>query len=452
MQQDTQHLTPQVLMPVIAVGMRAAGDDRFEKSMDELAALAAACGMQVVQRLTQLDQAANAGTLIGRGKVEEVRLAAAVNDAEMVIFNNALSPRQLKNLTDTLDKPVLDRTGLILRIFAQRAQTREARLQVEYARLSYMLPRLAGLHRDLSRQAGTSGTQSSRGAGETQMELDRRHIERRMTRLERELKVVSRERGTQRAHREKTGIPRVALVGYTNAGKSTLMNRLLAACQASPARQVLEQDQLFATLDTTVRRLDPGREGRPFLLSDTVGFIDRLPTTLVKAFRSTLEETCFADLLLIVCDCSDEDYPHQLDVTLQTLHEIGAGQTPRIIIYNKCDKAGLAPGDWLRPQAPGIHAPGQNRDARSVTMNAKDPAQVARLLQVIETVLAAERRACTLLIPYAQGGLLARLQAQGPLQVIEYQPEGTLLKADLTPAEAGRLADFILTDPDETHP
>ena len=447
MQQERLRPAAEDRMPVIAVGMRSAGDDRFERSMAELAALASACGMQVVQTLTQSDQAANAATFIGRGKVEEVVLAAAANDAEMVIFNNALSPRQLKNLTDAMDRPVLDRTGLILRIFDLRARTREARLQVEYARLTYMLPRLAGLHRDLSRQAGTSGAQSSRGAGETQMELDRRRIESRMNRLERELDLVSRERATQRARRGNTGIPRVALVGYTNAGKSTLMNRLLEACRGRDARKVLEEDQLFATLDTTVRRLDPGREGRPFLLSDTVGFIDRLPTTLVKAFRSTLEETRFADLLLIVCDCSDEDYPLQLDVTLRTLNEIGAGQVPRITIYNKCDRAGLEAGDWLTPQTPGIHAPGQNRDGRNVTMNAKDPAHVARLLQIIETVLAAGRRPCTLLIPYDRGGLLARLQAQGPVQVLDYRPQGTLVRADLTPAEAGRLGAYIQDEP-----
>lgn len=438
-----QQRTDEEAIPAILVGMRFAADAKFDKSMREMCALAESCGMEVKETLTQPGGAVNSATCIGSGKVMEVQQAIAVWNAEVVLFNNILSPKQIKNLSDAFDLPVLDRTGLILRIFAERAQTREARLQVEYAQLAYALPRLAGLHRELGRQAGTSGAMSNRGAGETQIELDRRRIEHCMTMLRRELEEVSQERETQRARRQSAGIPRVALVGYTNAGKSTIMNRMLEVSQGVEKRKVLEQDRLFATLDTTVRRIEPGRDVRPFLLSDTVGFIDALPTALVKAFRSTLEEIRYADLLLIVSDCSDSEYRENLDVTIHTLGEIGAGEVPRIYVFNKCDIAGITPGDSLSEEAKGLRMPGHGPDDLAITMSAKNPEHIYRLIDLTETAINRGRRVCTLLIPFSEGKILAALKACCDLEILEYTETGTLVRGALRPEDAGRYAAYL---------
>ena len=235
----------------------------------------------------------------------------------MVVFDNGLSPIQLRNLSRDLDCPVMDRTTLILEIFSARAKTREAKLQVEVARLQYMLPRLVGLHDALSRQGGASGAMSNKGAGEKKLELDRRRLEQRLTTMRRELEKISGERETQRKKRAASGIPRVALVGYTNAGKSTVMNAMLSAYDGEGEKMVYEEDMLFATLDTTVRRITPPDQN-DFLLSDTVGYISNRPHSLVKAFRSTLEEVREADLLIQVIDYSDENYTEHIRVTEET--------------------------------------------------------------------------------------------------------------------------------------
>lgn len=272
---------------------------------------------------------------MGKGKLSEVKAYLEQHPVDVVIFDRSLSPSQLRNLEQILDCAILDRTSLILEIFAERARTREARLQVESARLQYVLPRLTGMHKALSRQVGGSGV-SNKGAGEKKLELDRRRIEKRMAELRRELDQIAKERETQRRRRQGSGILRVALVGYTNAGKSTLMNHMLDRYTRDDSRKVLEKDMLFATLDTTVRRIHMG-QGKEFLLSDTVGFIHQLPTGLVKAFRSTLEEAREADLLLHVLDYSDESCRHQKEVTEETLKELGAGDIPVIYVYNKAD-------------------------------------------------------------------------------------------------------------------
>lgn len=319
----------------LLLGVKLNDGEDFVRSMEELANLAVACDMEVEGQITQNMERPHSALYMGKGKLSEVKAYLEQHPVDVVIFDRSLSPSQLRNLEQILDCAILDRTSLILEIFAERARTREARFQVESARLQYVLPRLTGMHKALSRQGGGSGV-SNKGAGEKKLELDRRRIEKRMAELRRELDQIAKERETQRRRRQGSGILRVALVGYTNAGKSTLMNHMLDRYTRDDSRKVLEKDMLFATLDTTVRRIHMG-QGKEFLLSDTVGFIHQLPTGLVKAFRSTLEEAREADLLLHVLDYSDESCRHQKEVTEETLKELGAGDIPVIYVYNKAD-------------------------------------------------------------------------------------------------------------------
>ena len=319
----------------LLLGVKLRDGEDFERSMEELWNLAEACGMQVTGQITQNMERPHSALYMGKGKLSEVKEFLEQHPVDVVIFDRQLSPSQLRNLEQLLDCAILDRTSLILEIFAVRARTREARLQVESARLQYILPRLTGMHKALSRQGGGSGI-SNKGAGEKKLELDRRRIEKRMSELRRELEQVSKEREIQRNRRQGSGIPRVALVGYTNAGKSTLMNSMLDKYSRDPSKRVMEKNMLFATLDTTVRRIHTGPQ-KEFLLSDTVGFIHQRPTGLIKAFRSTLEEAREADLLLHVLDYSDEACRQQREVTEETLKELGAGDIPVIYVYNKSD-------------------------------------------------------------------------------------------------------------------
>lgn len=401
----------------VLVGLQTRqSDEAFERAMEELEELAQTCGIRTVSRAVQ--KAANPvqATYVGSGKVEEIRLAAEMLHAELVIFDQTLSPMQFRNLGKELHVEVMDRTGLILRIFAEQARTREARLQVEHARLQYIMPRLAGMWTHFGRQAGSSGSQSNRGIGETQLELDRRHIERRMAELEKELKAVSRERVTQREKRLRSGLPRVALVGYTNAGKSTIMNRMLEQNENSAEeKKVLEEDKLFATLDTTVRKIEP-KGKRPILLSDTVGFINELPHSLVKAFRSTLEEVQFADLLVQVIDYSDPDYRECMRVTEETLKEIGAAGIPMLYVYNKADKA----------EERLFELPAVRRD--SIYMSAVNGTGIPELWDLIEKKLQEGTEICRFLIPYAQGSVLHQLQETAEVAETEYREDGTLVK------------------------
>lgn len=352
----------------LLIGVNLNDGEDFERSMQELGNLAEACGMevagQIVQNLPQLHTA----LYMGKGKLSEVQQFLDEEEVDVLIFDRSLSPSQMRNLQNILDYPILDRTTLILEIFATRAQTREAKLQVESARLQYVLPRLTGMHKALSRQGGGSGL-ANKGAGEKKLELDRRRIEKRMAELRKELDKISKERETQRKQRQGSGIPRVALVGYTNAGKSTLMNRMLDKYTRDASKKVLEKDMLFATLDTTVRRIRTGPK-EEFLLSDTVGFIHQLPAGLVKAFRSTLEEAREADLLLHVLDYSDESYRKQREVTEETLTELGAGDIPVIYVYNKADRCMEA------DQLPTVRG---NR----IYMSAKSGAGIPELVEMI---------------------------------------------------------------------
>ena len=423
------------LKRAVLVGVNTGADAQFDVSMRELAGLAEACGYVPADTVTQrLSQPENA-TYIGSGKLQEVKEALYLSDADSVLVLNALSPAQLSNLTEELDAEVLDQTGLILQIFGDRARSAEARMQVEYAKLQYMLPRLAGLRQNLSRQGGTGGSMSNKGSGEKQIELDRRHIEKRMAELRRGLSEVENDRETMRRKRRSAGIPFVSLVGYTNAGKSTLMNRMLDTYCPDTEKKVLEQDMLFATLDTTVRRIKLGN-GRDFLLSDTVGFIHDLPHSLVKAFRSTLEEARLSDLLLEVVDCSDSNYERQMEVTEQTLREIGAGSVPVLYVMNKADRmeetwkdeSGETASDVL-PRVSG------NR----IYLSAKTGKGIEQLAELIADRLFGKRICCSFLIPYSDAAAEHRLRQNAEILESEYREEGIYLRCRL---EQRQLAAF----------
>ena len=381
----------------------------FETALKELESLAEACNMEVVGVETQNVDQINTGVYVGTGKVDEIKAAAHMLEADVVIFDNTLSPMQLRNLKDIIERPILDRTNLILQIFSSRAQTREAKIQVETARLQYELPRLTGMGEILSRQGGTSGGMSNRGAGETKLELDKRKIRHRISELKKELKVVEKNRKTQRKRRLIQGIPQVALVGYTNAGKSTLMNALLDKYEQKDEKKVLAEDMLFATLDTTIRSIHlPDK--KEFLLSDTVGFINKLPHNLVQAFHSTLEEVKYADLLLEVVDYSDENHKEQMQVTADTLRELGAEQIPCIHVYNKCD--GLI--DSL-PQIRGDN----------IYMAAKKGIGLEELIEMISSHIYQDYVDCVMLIPYTEGALVSYFSENATIRDTEYLAEGT---------------------------
>lgn len=320
----------------IVVGVHLHHQPDFEYTMDELRELAKACDVEVVEEVTQRRKQIHPSHYIGKGKLVEVQAKIDQADANLVIFNDELSPSQIRNLERELDIKVIDRTMLILDIFSERARTREAQLQVEIAGLKYLLPRLVGLRASLSQQSGGVGTKN-RGTGEKQLELDRRKIEARVNLLQKQLDKLVLRRQTQRHLRKKRNIPVVALVGYTNAGKSTLMNAMIEQYHPQTDKQVLEKDQLFATLETAVRRIRLP-DNKTFLLTDTVGFVSKLPHHLIKAFRSTLEELSEADLLIHVVDVSHPEHPKQMETTLKTLQSIGVENIPTITAYNKADR------------------------------------------------------------------------------------------------------------------
>ncbi len=406
---------------VLLVGVDTGEEADFEHSMAELASLAEAAHKQVVGTIVQHMETVNRSLYIGTGKAAQVKAYAAQAEAEEIVFDNALSPTQIRNLANELELPVLDRNNLILDIFALRARTGEAKLQVEAARLQYMLPRLVGMRENLSRQGGTGGAMSNRGAGETKLELDRRKIEHRLSELEKELNSMTKNRETMRKRRIQSGIPQVVLVGYTNAGKSTILNRLVERYGERSEKTVTEKDMLFATLDTAVRSISTG-DNRPFLLADTVGFIHKLPHGLVKAFRSTLEEVKYADLLVQVVDFSDEHYKQQMEVTEQTLKELGAGDISRLVVYNKADKCGME----------GIP---QKKEGR-IYMAAGQGCGLEELTGMIQDTLYADRVETDFLLPFNRGDLVSFLMENATVLKQEYTEAGVHLKVSCQKQDA----------------
>ena len=392
-----------------------------EISMDELAALVETAGGETAAMLLQNRPAPDPRSFLGDGKVREMKELIAANDCDLAVFDNELSPSQMRVLSEELGVRVLDRSGLILDIFAQRARTREGQLQVELAQYKYILPRLTGMWTHLVRQTASGGSSpiGTRGPGETQLETDRRHIRRKIQKLEEELAAVRKVRSTQRRRREKNAMPVVALVGYTNAGKSTLLNALTGA-------DIPANDRLFDTLDTTTRRLRID-ESTEVLLSDTVGFIRKLPTHLIEAFKATLEELSFADVLVHVVDIANPEWPEQARIVDQLVRQLGAESTPCLRVYNKCDR-------YL-----GILPHGED----VVCVSARTGEGTAELVEKLSRMLDRGKRRVTLLLPYAAAGLLDALNRDAKLLYSEYTEEGVAVEAVVPPELFGKVKAYI---------
>ncbi len=421
----TENFTQEKINRAVLVGLNAYSLSREEnatqESREELSALLETAGGETVGIVLQSKDTPEARTFIGEGKVQEVKELAIAMDADMIVFDNSLSPSQQRALSEDTGRVVLDRSALILDIFAQRAKTREGRLQVELAQYKYLLPRLTGMWGHLVRQTASGGKSpiGTRGPGETQLETDKRHIRKKITKLEEELREVRRVRSVQRGRREKNEVPVVAIVGYTNAGKSTLLNKLTDA-------DIPANNRLFDTLDTTTRTLE-GSDTLTVLLSDTVGFIAKLPHHLVEAFKATLEELSYADLLLHVIDAANPQWQEQAEVVEALIQELGAEQTPCINVFNKCDCA----LEEIRPHGPQI-----------VSVSARTGEGLPHLLETIGKHLDSGAKRVTIHLPYDRGGILEQLYKEAKVEQVEYS-ETIDVVAVCTPKTVGQLGPLV---------
>lgn len=410
---------------VIIVGININNKNNFEESIIELKNLCIACDIEIVGEMEQNLKKINPTFYMGSGKIEELRDLIEEMNAEIIVFNNELSASQIKNIEEEVKCSIIDRTALILDIFANRAKTREAKLQVEVARLQYELPRLIGANENLGRQSGGVGTKN-RGAGETKLELDRRRIEDRIASLNKELEILKYQRNTQKNKRKKSNIPNVALVGYTNAGKSSVMNVLVEKFINKEDKKVFEKNMLFATLETYVRNIKL-HNNKSFLLYDTVGFVGDLPHNLVKAFRSTLEEVCDADLLVHIIDISNPNYKNQIDVTNETLSQIGADNIPMIYVYNKIDLIDL---DKL--------------DNNKILISAKRDIGIDRLIESICEKVFEDYIRFKLKIPYSEGKMISNIMENATILDSEYIEDGVIFNIEFSEKEYVKYKQYII--------
>lgn len=415
----------------ILIGVNVKDQSDFQESMQELKNLTIARGMSIAGVLEQNLKSVHPAHYIGAGKVEEIKQLLTEKKANVLIFNNELSPSQLHNLETELGCRILDRTTLILEIFSERAKTREAKLQVEVAKLQYLLPRLVGTGDNLGRQSGGVGTKN-RGSGEKKLELDKRKIETKISELNHELESLTKERETQRKKRKKTDISSIALVGYTNAGKSTLMNAMVETFKKPDSKKVLEKDMLFATLETSVRSIYLPNH-KMFFLSDTVGFVSDLPHELVKAFRTTLEEVIEADLLLHVVDYSNPNYKKQIKVTTDTLHQIGASHIPVLYIYNKSELT-------------DVSIPTAQEDR--IYLSAKNRIGISELVELIEKQIYKLYIKCSMLIPYSDGSVVSYLNEHAIVESVEHKEEGTFLTLQCKESDFHKFKQYLKTNSD----
>ncbi len=411
----------------ILVGVNVNNQKYFEESMKELKNLSDACNIETAGVITQSLNEKNRVFYVGSGKVGEIKELCEKEGVEIVIFNNELSPSQTRNLERELDCLVMDRTGLILEIFATRAKTREAKLQVEVARLKYILPRLTGSYAKLGRQGGGVGTKN-KGTGEKKLELDKRKIEEKITNLSKELEELVNERKTQRSKRSKKNIPTVALVGYTNAGKSTIMNAMVENYKKSEDKKVFEEDMLFATLETSVRNITLPNH-KEFILADTVGFVSELPHNLIKAFRSTLEEVREADLLCHVVDFSNDNFEQHIEVTNETLRQIGAEQIPMVYIFNK--------SDLVDKEIPFVRED-------KIYLSAKQRVGITELVDIIVSHTMTDYVKCKMLIPYNQGSILSYFNEHANVETTSYEENGTVIELECRDSDFSKYKYLVL--------
>lgn len=417
-------------MNAILVGVNINNDYEFDYSIQELENLVKALDIHKITTITQNLKEPNDKYLLGKGKLLEIKNLISYYNPDVIIFDNELSPAQNQNIQEILEIEVLDRTALILKIFALRAKTYEAKLQVEIASLKYELPRLSLVDANFSQQSGGSGVKN-KGTGEKQIELDRRKIRTRINFLEKELEKVTKNRLNQRKKRIRNEVPKVALVGYTNAGKSSLLNTLLDySITTNEKKIVMEKDMLFATLDTSTRliKLPSNKE---FLVSDTVGFINKLPATLIKAFRSTLEEALDADLILLVSDISNKNNDLQLQVTLDTLNTIEANSIPILYVFNKCDL---------------IEYEYEAKRSDAIIVSTKTKQGIDELLKAIEDNIFRNYINCMMHIPYEEGKIYSYLSENANISIRIEDNEGYLLSLELKEKDYNKFKEYVIKE------